>query len=197
MKASDGSFRLSASARFLIIVAFAVGLGLARTQAAIYTYNLHGLVDSGFTETYGGDPYLYELWQDPIYDLPQFSAGGGDVLDITITLDQSHTIPSSMPDTLLFIDIYFFGNSHPNVDSSTSTTASLYNQGALVFSTTDPTSSSASAGGLSTGILFYAPNDAPITFDQVVFHSVVTDNGNGTDIHAATRSLAVLRHPDV
>ena len=173
-------------------MAFAVGLGLARTQAAIYTYNLHALVDSGFTETYGGDPYLYELWQDPIYDLRQFSARGGDVLDITITLDHSHTIPGPMPDTLLYIDTYFYGYSYPNVNSSSSTTASLYNQGALVFSTTDPTDSSTSGGALSTGILFYAPNDAPITFDQVHFHSVVTDT-QGSVLNFSLAELSTTR----
>lgn len=184
--------RPSASARFLVIMAFAFGLGLARTQAAIYTFNLHGLVDNGFTETYGGDPYLYELWQDPIYDLRQFSASAGDVLDITITLDQSHTIPGSMPDTLLFINIYFFGYSYPNVNSSSSTTASLFNQGALVFSTTDPTSSSTSGGALSTGILFYAANNAPITFDQVHFHSVVTDT-QGSVLNFSLAELSTTR----
>ena len=49
----------------------AVGLGLTRTEAAIYTFNLHGAASSSFTESYGGNPFLYELWQDPLPDMSQ------------------------------------------------------------------------------------------------------------------------------
>ena len=180
------------SARFLILMALAIGFGLARTQAAIYTLSLHGLVDSSFTETYGGSPYLYELWQDPIYDMPQYNARAGDVLDVTVTLDRSHTIPASAPGTLLSINVYFYGSSYPNVYGSSSTTASLFNQGALVFSTTDPTSSSSSGGTLSPLILFSQPDNTSITFDQVRFHSVVTDT-QGSVLNLNKAELAVTR----
>ena len=180
------------AARSLIIMAVAVGLGLARTQAAIYTFNLHGLVDSGFTETYGGNPYLYELWQDPLPDMIPYNARAGDVLDVTVTLDRSHTIPASVPGTAVTVDVYFYGYSYPNVYGSSSTTASFFSQGAQVFSTADPTSSSSSGGTLAPLVMFYPPNNASITFDQVRFHSVVTDT-QGTVLNLSLAELSVTR----
>jgi hypothetical protein len=176
----------------IVTIVLGIGFGLAPAHAASYAFNLHGLVDSGFTETYGGDPYLYELWQNPLYDMTQYNARAGDVLDVTITLDRSHTIPASIPGTLLSIDVYFYGNSYPNVYGSSSTTASFFNQGALVYATTTPTSSSSSGGTLAPNVLFYPPNNASITFDQVRFHSTVTDT-QGNVLYLSLAELAVTR----
>ena len=167
-------------ARPLVIIAFAIGLWLAQAQAAIYSFNLHGSVDNGFTETYGGNPDLYELWQVPLNDMPQYTAHAGDVIDAAVTLDRSYTISASMPGTPLDIGLYFYGYSYyPGVYGSASTTASLFNNGTPVFSTTEPTYSSSSSGTLSPGILYYPPNNASITFDQVRFHCVVESIGPG------------------
>ena len=184
--------RRLATARVLIVMAIAIGLGLARTQAVIYSFNLHGLVDSGFTETYGGDPYLYELWQDPLPDMPQYSARAGDVLDVTVTLDRGHTIVESVPGMYVYVSADFYGNPNPRALSSCATTASFFYQGTQVFATMDPTSSSSSGGALSPIVAFYPPNNMPMTFDQVRFHSVVTDT-QGTVLVLNAAELAVTR----
>ncbi len=176
----------------LMMIGAAVGLWLTRTEAANYTFDLHGSVDSGFTETYGGTPYLYELWQDPLLNMRQYYARAGDVLDVTVTLDRGHTIPASPPGTLVFVDAYFYGYSYPDVYGSSSTTASFFSQGALVFSTTDPTSSSSSGGTLANNVVLSLPNNAALTFDKVQFHSVVT-GPQGSILNLSLAELSVTR----
>ena len=149
-------------------------------------------MDSGFTESYGGTPYLYELWQDPLPDMTQYNAGAGDVFDVTATLDRSHTIPASTPGTIFSIAVDFWGYSYPDVYGSSSTTASFFNAGSLVFATTAPTYSSSSGGTLAASVMFDAPNDTSLTFDQVRFHCTVTDT-QGSVLNLRLAELSITR----
>jgi hypothetical protein len=185
----------SRTLNLLVTLAFATLLGLAQTRAATYSLNLHGSVANGFTETFGGTPYLYELWQVPLYDMRQYTAHAGDVIEATITLDQGKTIPTSTPGRLLNVGLYLYGYSYPQIYCGTTTTASLFYNGTLVLSTLGPTQTGGS-GALSAGTMAYPEELPSITFDEVRFHSIVTQlqgpGGTILDLQMAELSTTLM-----
>jgi hypothetical protein len=182
--------RLSAFAGYVIILAIAIGIGSFPTQASTNNFNLLGNVGDATTSSTVSGSYRYDQWSLPLYPMPSYTARAGDRINATITLDQSYTIPATVPGTLLVFGLYLYGSSYPPIQVSTSTTVSLFNQGASVFSSDNPGAAGGS-GALDAAITIFPPNNAPITFDQVIIHSDITylDGPGGTILNLRNAQL--------
>jgi hypothetical protein len=182
--------RRSAFAGYGIILAIAIGIGSFPTQASTNNFNLLGNVGDATTSSNVSGSYRYDQWSLPLYPMPSYTARAGDRINATITLDHSYTIPATVPGTLLVFGLYLYGSSYPPIQVSTSTTVSLFNQGASVFSSDNPGAAGGS-GALDAAITIFPPNNAPITFDQVIIHSDITylDGPGGTILNLRNAQL--------
>jgi hypothetical protein len=169
----------SALAGFRLVIGLAFGLGLFQAQAAIYTFNLSGNLNNLTTFGYTDSLFQYDQWELPVTGMPPFQPVQGDVIDATITLDRNFTVPASPPGSILFLQLRLLGFAVRQNSVGASTTAAFFNEGVPGYST--PTATGAyTSGALAAGVMICPPYYSPITFDQVSFHSVITQLESGT-----------------
>jgi hypothetical protein len=169
--------KLSAFAQTLSIVALVIGAGTARVHAAIYTLNLSGNVNNATTSSFvsnGSVTERHDQWYLQLGGMPSILVHKGDVIDATITLDQSCTIAASASSTRLFFGLTLYGYpGYPDLVVGSDTTASFFNQGIAGFVTPTPTTvGTTSQVPCNVGI--YPPNNLSLTFDKVTLHTTVT-----------------------
>jgi hypothetical protein len=168
---------------FMAIAVLALGIGIGHAQAATFDLSLTGTVTDGtYIPTFGNSTYNYDQWVLPLTLVTPTSitVSQGDTVNATITLDQPFTIPASVS-----LTSFIFGLSPDtpfSTDTGTSGTTSFFDGVNPVIDGGGPTTSS---GWIPNGVVFFPPNNGPITFDSLTSSfSIDTLTGSVTLISA-------------
>ena len=165
-----------AAARCLAVAGLLAGIGSISSLAAIYTLNLNGIVDSARTSSFttsGSYPERHDQWYLDVYGLPSTLVRAGDVINATVTLDQSMTLTAPPSATSLSFGLRLNSSAfYPELNVGTTTTVEFLNQGVSVFSSPGPTTSG-TVSAIPCSMLLYPPDEVSFTFNQVRFHTSV------------------------
>ena len=128
--------------------------------AATYTIDVNGQVANFQESQFTFNNNHYDEFYLPLSGYTPVTVAQGDMINSTVTLDQSYTVPAS----LLHTDFlqYFFGQNFPNENTGVDGTFTLYNQGAVV-ATYGYSSTTSSA--LASYAALFPPLNGAVTFD--------------------------------
>jgi hypothetical protein len=155
-----------------LMAAFAAVMLVGQAQAATFDLSLSGTT-AGFSETpfdFGGTHF--DSFFLPLTGLDATNAitvSQGDVINATVTLDGSYTVPASQIRTDLLL--YLFGSSFPAENTGVDGTMTFFNGGAVVASFGF---SSTTSSQLSAFAALFPPNNGAITFDSFTDNLTIT-----------------------
>jgi hypothetical protein len=143
-----------------------LALFVGQAQSATVDINLTGLAADLQHSTWDNGVTQYDQWLLPLSGFDPAAAttvSVGDIINATVTLDQSITIPASVD--LTFFQLNLSGSAFPAGDTGTKSAAiSFFNNGVLVASGgSDCTTSSQ----LASCHVYFAPNNPAMTFDKI------------------------------
>jgi hypothetical protein len=144
-----------------LIAVAVLALGIGQAQATLYNLSLTGTAAD--TVTYGWSNATDTAWSISLSGLTPFIAYQGDEIKATITLDASVTIPASVSDTWLYLQLYGYNPAGINTDTISDTIISN-------LGVTGPTQNGTemlTSNQLSAGAVLYPPDNATFTFDKI------------------------------
>jgi hypothetical protein len=147
-------------------------LGIGRAQADTYTLSLTGNTNAATTSSFVGGGTQYDNWSLALSfpaNYTPITVSVGDMIDATITLDQSVTIPQSVSSTAF---ILFLGSTDP-ADAATGVSGStqFFDNGIPGPSRGAGTGTS---GTLANSVVFSPPDNTSFTFDTVYSDFTIT-----------------------
>ncbi|HTY02513.1 MAG TPA: PEPxxWA-CTERM sorting domain-containing protein [Rhodocyclaceae bacterium] len=153
---------------WLAIAVLATGSGQA--LAATYDLDLSGTVSDGTYGSLDWNNTHYDQWSLALAGLNPFSVSAGDIINATITLNQSFTVPASVD--LTWMELVVGGAQFPSVDTATQASVAFFNNGIA-----GPTGGNgcSTSGQLASCALFYPPNNGSFAFDKVTWSFTITD----------------------
>lgn len=145
-----------------------------QAQAATYDIALSGIVANGGYSSQDIGPNHYDQWSlglSGIDDDNPLTLAEGDTVNVTLTLDELFTIPASADLTSI---VLFFGNfgGFPSGDVATSGSFTFYNGLDVAAS---GGGSSGTAGQIAHSVVFFPPDNGPLTFDSVYASFTIDD----------------------
>lgn len=144
-----------------LIAVAVLTLGIGQAQATLYTISLNGLAAD--TVTYGYSNATDTGWTISLSGLTPFTAYQGDEINATVTLDHSVTVPASVSDTWLYLNLY--GYNPAGIDTDTISDTIISNLG--VTGLTQNGTEILTGNQLSAGAVLYPPDNATFTFDTI------------------------------
>jgi hypothetical protein len=135
-------------------------MGAGQVQAATHVLNLTGTVADGTTNTFPSGADQFRTWRLNLSGLNPFLVNQGDIIQATITLDQSFTVPSSGE---MFIGFDLFGDVLPQTP--------VDNDGNMTFFNTGPTglindTVVTNCGNCLSNIAFFGAQ-GPVSFNSI------------------------------
>ena len=146
------------------VVLFAAALTVCAGQAQATLYNLTLTGAAADTVTNGYSNATDTGWTISLSGLnTPLTVYQGDEINATITLDKSVTIPASVSDTWLFLQLY--GNNPAGINTDTISNTIISNQG--VLGPTQTGSEMLTSNQLSAGAVLFPPDNTTFTFDTI------------------------------
>lgn len=115
---------------WLAVATLAAAGALVPAQGATLDFQLTGLLGDAQLASFVAGNTLYEIWTLPLSGLDALNpstVAQGDVVNASITLDQSATIAASGDHT--FIQLMLGGSAFPAIDTGTTGTTAFFNAG--------------------------------------------------------------------
>ncbi len=161
-------------------------LGLGQAHAATINLNLTGTVSNGQLSAFDSGGTHYDQWYLNLSGITPFTVSNGDMINATITLDQSFTIPASVTYTQFEFDLT--GASFPNINTGTNGTTAFFNGVNPGPSDSETTTTS---NQLAAAAVFFPPNNSAITFDSVISSFTITTLASPATIDGANISYTL------
>jgi len=181
--------------KYLVAVAvLALGISTGQAQATTFALSLTGTVADGtYIPTFGDSTYNYDQWVLSLtLDTPiSIMVSQGDTVNATITLDQPFTIPASVS-----LTSFIFGLSPDtpfSTDTGTSGTTSFLDG---VNPVIDGGGSTTSSGWIPNGVVFFPPNNGPITFDSLTSNFTIDTLTGSVTLNSAQMSYTLFSPAD-
>jgi hypothetical protein len=144
----------------------------SQAQAATYDISLTGIATAGSYSSQDIGPTHYDQWVLSLSGLElidPITVQQGDTINATITLDEAFTIPGSV--SLTSFGFFLGGPGFPPGDTGFSGTTAFFLTGSPVI---DGGGGTGTTGQLANTVVFFPPNNGPLTFDSV-FSSFTID----------------------
>ena len=171
--------RKNVAVLFLVLVFVAAGSMVASTaRANTFNVNLSGTVSNAFSNSWTTGSDHIDYWRLPLSGLQvaPITVSQFDVINATIQLDQSFTMPASVTRTSFVV--YLTGPSFPAGNTGTGGTTTFFNSGSAVAS---GSASTGTSGWLANSVDFYPPENVAITFDSLASDfTIVVLSGQAT-----------------
>lgn len=165
-----------------VLSALMLGLLVVPAQAATFDLNLAGTVGNTYLFDSGqvGSVHFDEWWLQ-LDGFGPLTVSNGDVINATVTLDQSVTMSAYAGRTSFGLSLY--GSNFPAGFTWTEGTTSFSNDGLLVASA--GVSNNGGFGSIGTGVVLSQPDYVAITFDSVHSHFTITQLGAPANLDSA------------